>query len=62
MDDKLRRRPLVHVVDRVVLFKHLLRFLFPGTTTPFMVELRSLSDNRRSLDERRDHSQRTARP
>lgn len=39
MDDKLWRRPLVHKVDRVVLFEHLLRFPIPGTATPIMVEL-----------------------
>lgn len=50
MDDELRRRPLVHVVDRVELFEHLLRLRFPGTTAPVMVELRSRSDNRRSLE------------
>jgi hypothetical protein len=50
MDDKLRRRPLMHVVDRVVLFERLLRLLFPGTTTPFMVELCSLSDEARMSD------------
>jgi len=43
MDDELRRRPLVHVVDWVVLFEHLPRFLIPRTATPFVVELRSPS-------------------
>ena len=47
MDDKLRRRPFMHVVDRVVLFEQLLRFLIPRTATPFMVELYSwLLDNK----------------
>ena len=41
MDDELRRRPLVHKVDRVVLFEHLLRFPVPRTPTPIMVELYS---------------------
>jgi hypothetical protein len=50
MDDKLRRRPLLHVVDRVVLAEQLLRFLIPGTATPFVVELCSRSDNWGNLE------------
>ena len=41
MDDKLRRRPLVHKVDRVVFFEHFPGFPIPRTATPFMVELYS---------------------
>ena len=47
MNDKLRRRPLMHIVDRVVLFEQFPRFLIPRTPTPVMVELYSWLDKSR---------------